>query len=211
MRTAARPLAFVAAISAAAITLALSGGASAHHAKSASKSGYTAKITYRETNHGSDSGGATKGIVGQGTFSVKLGATARVAVRVLAALTGVPLPKIAQGGSYAVERDIASDGKVSGTVFVKFKAKGLGTVCITLVSKPGAFGGGSFVPMSGTLKAAGGTGAAARWRGTAKFDETGVSGDTVEQLGGKGSATASTGAAKGLNKACKKVSKLPTG
>jgi hypothetical protein len=130
---------------------------------------------------------------------------------VLAAVTDVPLNKIAQGGSYAVARDIASNGKVSGTVFVKFKAKGLGTVCITLGSKPGAFAGGSFVPMSGTLKVAGGTGSAARWRGTAKFDETAVSGDAVEQLGGKGSATASTGAAKGLNKACKRVSKLPTG
>jgi hypothetical protein len=193
------------------VALALSGGASAHHARAASKSGYTASVTYQETNQGTSSGGGTKGIVGKGTFSAKLGPVAAVAARVFAAVTGVPLNKIAKGGSYALKRDIASDGKVKGTVFVKFKTKGLGTLCMTFTAKPGAFSGGGFVPTSGSFKTAGGTGSAARWRGTATFDETGVSGTGTEQLAGKGKAQASTGAPKGLTPVCKQVAKLPTG
>jgi hypothetical protein len=211
VRAVARPPVFVLAIFAAGVALALSGGASAQHARSASKSGYTAKLAYQETNQGSSSGGGTKGIVGKGTFSAKLGPVAAIAARVFAAVTGVPLNKIAIGGSYALKRDIGSDGKVKGTVFVKFKAKGLGTLCVTFTAKPGAFSGGSFVPMSGTLKVAGGTGSAARWRGASTFDQTGVSGNGVEQFTGKGSAQASTGAPKGLTAACKQVAKLPTG
>jgi hypothetical protein len=169
------------------------------------KSAYTTALTYTETNHGTDSGGATRGIKGHGTFRAKLGPAAAVGARVIGAATGVPLAKIAQGGSYKLARDIDANGKGSGILVVKFKASGLGSACLSFVAKPGQFNGGGFVPMSGTLKMVGGKGAAAKWRGSASFDQTDVSGSGTEQIKEKGTAHPSTGSAKGFTPACKKV------
>ena len=170
------------------------------------KNAYTASYTYTETSHGTDSSsGATSGIKGNGKFSAKLGPAAAVAARVISAATGVPLAKIAKGGTYKVRRDIDANGKVTGLVVVKFKDSGLGSACLSITAKPGRFNGGSFVPMSGTIKMVGGKGAAAKWRGSASFDQTDVSGDATEQFKEKGKANASTGSAKGFTPACKKV------
>jgi hypothetical protein len=180
--------------------LAVSAGAASKHT-----SAYTGSYSYTETNHGTDSGGATKGITGTGKYAAKLGPAAAIAARVVGAATGVPLAKIAKGGSYKVRRDIASNGKVTGLVVVKFKESGLGSACLSITAKQGKFNGGSFVPLSGTIKMVGGKGAAAKWRGSAAFDQTDVSGDATEQFKEKGSAHASTGSAKGFTKACKKL------
>lgn len=169
------------------------------------KRAYTASVSYTETNHGTDSGGATSGIKGNGKFSAKLGPAASIAARVIGAATGVPLAKIAKGGSYTLRRDIDAKGKVTGIIVLKLKAAGLGTACLSYTEKPGKFNGGSFVPMSGTLKVVGGKGAAAKWRASVGFDQTDVSGDATEQFKAKGSAHVSTGSAKGLNAACRKA------
>src|SRR6476469_7867144 len=109
------------------------------------KSPYTASYTYTETNHGTDSSdGATHGIKGNGKFSAKLGPAAAIAARVIGAATGVPLGKIAQGGTYKVARDVDPNNTVTGVVVVKFKAAGLGSACLSFVAKQGRFTGGSF-------------------------------------------------------------------
>jgi hypothetical protein len=166
---------------------------------------YTASLTYTEGDHGTDSGGATRGITGSGKFSAKLGPGAAIAARLIGAATGVPLAKIAKGGSYKMRRDIDASGKVTAILVAKFKAPGLGSACLSFVSKPGRFNGGGFVPMTGTLKMVGGKGAAARWRGSAQFEQTAVSGGGTEQIKEKGTAHPSTGTAKGFTAACRKV------
>ena len=62
------------------------------------------------------------------------------------------------------------------------------------------------MPVSGSFKLIGGSGRAARLRGSGKLNQTGISGTTEETTSGKGSASFSI--AKKANKpsaACKKV------
>ena len=186
----------------------LAAGATAHRA--AAKKSYGAKLTYVETNHGRTIGGANIGIQGHGTFSATLGTRAALEAALIAAATGVPVTKIAQGGSYTVLRSIAANGRIAGTVVATFKARGLGTLCASYTEKPGTFvPGDSFVPMSGTFAAVGGTGAAARWHGSLSFTQTGVSGLKVEQLSARGTGSGTIGKARPMTKICKTVAKLP--
>ena len=202
-------LALVAVAVGAAVQLA--SGAPAHRAHRASaQKKYGAKVTYVETNHGRTVGGANVGIQGHGTFSATLGTRAALEAAIIAAATGIPVTKIAQGGSYTVLRSIAANGHIAGTVVATFKARGLGTLCASYTAKPGKFvPGDSFVPVSGTFAAVGGTGAAARWHGSLSFSETGVSGVKVEQLSGKGAESGAIGKARPMTKTCKTVAKLP--
>ena len=168
------------------------------------------KATYAETNHGRTVGGATLGIQGHGTFSATLGTRAAIEAAIVAAATGLPVTKIAQGGSYTVQRSIAASGRITGTIVATFKARGLGTCARGYVEKPGKFvPGDSFIPMSGTITAIGGTGAAARWHASAGFTQGAVSGVKVEQFSGKGAASGAIGKARSMSKTCKAVAKLP--
>ncbi len=186
----------------------LASGATAHRASAAKK--YGGKVTYVETNHGRTVGGASLGIQGHGTFSATLGTRAALEAAIVAAATGLPVTKIAQGGSYTVQRSIAASGRITGTLVATFKARGLGTACATYIEKPGKFvPGDSFVPMSGTITAVGGTGGAARWHASVSFTQGAVSGIKVEQFSGKGSASGAIGKARSMSKACKAVAKLP--
>jgi hypothetical protein len=192
-----------------ALVVGLSGTAGARRARVASGKQFTAKLSYEETNHGRSMGSAIVGIQGRGGFSVKLGAHAAVEAAFIALATGVPVSKIATGASYTVQRKIAGSGVVTGLVVAKFKAPGLGVVCVSYTAKPGKFvPGSSFVPMSGTAKTVGGVGAAARWRVSLTFKQTSVTGSTVEQFGGNGSEQASLGNARPMTAACKHVAAI---
>jgi hypothetical protein len=117
--------------------------------------------------------------------------------------------KIAQGGTYRTERSIAGNGDVTGIAVASFKARGLGTVCVGYTVKAGKFvPGSSFVPMSGTLKTIGGTGTAARWRGSVSYKQTGVSGMSIENFTASGSEQGHSGKAQRLSLACKHVKAL---
>jgi hypothetical protein len=185
-----------------------SAGAPPAHAAKAGRP-FTAKLSYAETNHGRQVGQATIGIEGHGTFSAKLSGGAALEAAVIALASGVPVTQIAKGGSYGLQRQIAANGVVTGTAVASFKAHGLGTVCISFSATPGRFlQGASFVPMSGSFKTLGGTGAASHWRGSVAFKQTGLSGMSIENFTASGSERAATGGAKGLSAACKRVAKL---
>jgi hypothetical protein len=185
-----------------------SAGAPRAHAATAGRP-FTAKLSYAETNHGRQVGQATTGIEGHGTFSAKLSVGAALEAAVIALASGVPVMQIAKGGSYGVRRQTAASGVVTGTVVASFKAHGLGTVCIGFTATPGRFlQGASFVPVSGSFKTLGGTGAASHWRGSVGFKQTGLTGMSIENFTFSGSEHAATGGAKGLSAACKRVAKL---
>jgi hypothetical protein len=183
-------------------------GATAH--RTAAKK-YGAKVTYVETNQGQTSGGADRGIQGHGTFSASLSGHAALEAAIIAVATGIPVTKVAEGGTYTVQRTIGSGGRITGTVVAMFKARGLGTACASYVERPGKYVvGNSFVPMSGTITTIGGTGAAARWHLSVSFTQTDVSGIKVEQFSAKGAASGAIGRARAMSKTCKAVAKLPT-
>jgi hypothetical protein len=188
----------------------VSSSGSAGAKKAASGKAYSAKISYVETNHGTDHKGATTGIEGHGAGSGHLGAAAAVISAFVSLATGVPLNKIAQGGTYKLRHDISAKGVATGLVVVKFKVHGLGTVCAKYTERLGKYvPGKSFVPMSGTISTVGGTGAAAKWRLTVGFKQTGISGtEAKEGFAAGGSEHASLGKARGLTAACKRVAKI---
>jgi hypothetical protein len=196
----------------AAVALSLLTGGSAHAASAqvaAAPKPFTAHVTYNETNHGHQQGAATVGIVGHGAVSGKIGAHAALAVALISLATGVPVIKVAQGGTYVVRRQVAGNGVGTGFVVAKFNAHGLGTICLTYTFTPGKYvPGTSFVPVSGTIRAAGGTGAAATWRGSLGFKQTSLTGASVENIGVSGSVRPAIGAAKPMSAACKQVAKL---
>jgi hypothetical protein len=184
------------------ITSALAGGRAA-------KKPFRAHISYVETDHGHQQGSATVGIVGHGSFSAKLGAHAAVAEALLSLATGVPVSKVARGGTYTVQRRISSTGVGSGLAVAKFKAHGLGTLCLSFGFVPGKYTpGSSFVPVSGTLKPDGGTGSAAHWRGSLSFKQTTIGGSNTETIGVSGTLRASTAGARHMSAACRSVAKL---
>jgi hypothetical protein len=182
-------------------------GATADRTASATASkAYSAKLSYVETNHGHAQGAATVGIQGKGKFSAKLGPHGALEAAVIALATGVPVSKIAQGATYKVVRQIAGNGDVKGLAVVKFKAHGLGTLCVSLTGKQGKFDpAGGFFHMSGSVTTVGGTGAAKTWHGGLGFKWTNVAGSSTEQFGLDGSEHASVGKAHGLSSACKRV------
>jgi hypothetical protein len=170
---------------------------------------FSAKLSYNETNHGMAKGQSTIGIQGKGTFSAKLSPHAALEAALMALATGVPVSKIAKGGSYTVQRNIAASGKVTGLAVLKFTLHSLGTVCISYTATPGRFvPGSSFVPVSGSFTTVGGTGSASTWKISAAFKETNVTGSAIEQLSGTGSEHASTGKARRMTAACKHVAAI---
>jgi hypothetical protein len=192
-----------------AVIVGLSSASGARRPSAVGAKPYTASLKYTETNPGRTSGMSQLDIQGKGTFAVKLGAKATFEAALMAMATGVPVAKIAEGGSYKVERSIGAHGTVTGIVVAHLKAPGLGTVCLTYTQKPGKYViGMSFVPMYGTVKTVGGTGAAARWRISFTFTQTSVSGISTEQFGANGSLHASLGSARPMTAACKHVAAL---
>lgn len=166
---------------------------------------FSTKINYVETNHGHLKGATTVGIQGHGTFSAKLSAHAALEAAAIALATGIPLQQIAKGGSYKIEH---SDNG-TGIAVVTFKAQGIGKLCVSYSAKAGKFVvGDSFVPVSGTLKPLGGTGAAATWTGSVSFSQTALTGTNVEQFGFAGHARGSIGKARRLTTACKRVAAI---
>ena len=191
------------------IGVAASGAAALPSAsKHAAAQPFTGKLTYKETNPGKDTGGATKGVVGQGVFSGKLGGRLLMAAALAEVVTGVPTSTMAKGGTWVAKYDIDAKGDYKGIVVATFKAKGLGSVCLSGTTKHGKFSSG-FIPAAGTLTALGGTGTATKLRLAVTFKQTAITGSDTEQFTGTGSfKTLSMGAAKAPSAACKAVAKL---
>jgi hypothetical protein len=183
-------------------------GASAQPVARASKSkkAYSTTVSYTSTTNGRQSGNSTVDIQGHGTFSAKLGSGAKLVAAIVSAATGVPVSKVAEGGTYKVRSADVSDGG-NGVLVAHFKAHGLGTACLTYTAKGAPYNPSlGYVVASGTLKMVGGTGAAAHWRGSAKFTQDGIGGGSSnEQLRFRGSFNASTGSAHKPTAACKQV------
>jgi len=195
---------------AAAALLALPGGTTALGAAPSSGRAFKSTLTYRETNPGRESGQAILGIVGRGTFSAKLGGRALAAARLLRMLTGAPLDAMAKGGSYVVRFDLDAKGSAHGLVVAKFRAPGVGSLCLAFTNAHGKFvPGKSFIPTTGTVSTMGGTGAGARVSGKGRFVLRNVTGSDVEQFLSDGAVfPVQLAAPKPPNAACKAVAKL---
>ncbi len=138
----------------------------------------------------------------KGHFSAKLSAGARDLAAVLAAVTGVPYPDIAKGGTYLAK--VTGGG---GLAVVKFSDRTLGTACVKYSAKAGTYNPAlGYLKATGSMAIVGGTGQAAHWTGTIKFKQTGVTGKDTLVFGGTAIGSSST--AHGLTAACKSVSKL---
>jgi hypothetical protein len=178
------------------------------HAAAAAKP-YRAQFSYAETNPGHTHGQTTTGIVGKGKFSGKLSMSGALEAAFITVVTGVPVSKIAEGGSYVERWTSEANGNAKGIVVARLKAHGLGTVCISYVTKHGKFVlGQNFLPGGGSFLVLGGTGAAARWHGSASYKQTNVTGNTTEQFSVTGSEHGSIGKAHHMTAACKAVAKL---
>jgi hypothetical protein len=165
----------------------------------------TVTLAFTQTSAGTQHGQTTVGVKGHGTFSAKLGKQARD-VALLAAVTGIPLTKIAHGGSFAADFTIGAHGTNTGTVLAHFKSKGLGSLCFGFTARGDQFQqGDSFVPTTGTIKLLGGTGTAAHWHGGASFSLSTIGGTAMtEKLTFSGTARGTVAAqAHGLTAACK--------
>src|SRR5690348_11848223 len=148
---------------AAALVLVLTGVFSAQArtiAKPASASSHTGfAVKLVNTDFGS--------VGAKGHFSAKLSAGARDVAAVLAAVTGVPYPKIAKGGTYVAK---VTDG--GGLAVVKFSDHALGTACVKYSAKAGKYDPSlGYLKATGSMKIVGGTGQASHWTGTIKFKQ----------------------------------------
>jgi hypothetical protein len=178
------------------------------HAAAATKP-YKAQFSYDQTNPGHSHGQTITGIVGKGKFSGQLSLKGALEAAVITMVTGVPVSKIAEGGSYVERWTSEANGDDKGIVVAHLKAHGLGTVCVSYVTKHGKFVlGQDFVPASGSFQVLGGTGAAATWRGSASYKQTNVTGTSTEQFSVTGSERGSVGKARHMTTACKAVAKL---
>jgi hypothetical protein len=198
------------AVLAAVLALTSVGASAQPLARSASAGkGYSAKVRYTSTSNGHQQGNAITGVDGHGSFSAHLGSSARIVAAVLSAATGVPYTKIAKGGTYKAVSNLAGSGG-NGVVVAKFKA-GLGSACLKWTDKAGAYKISlGYVPVSGKIRVVGGTGAAAHWRGSATFKQSGINGSSLEQILFAGALKGSTGRARRLSAACKKVAREHT-
>lgn len=172
----------------------------AHPAAAASE--FSSHVTFKQTSAGHSS---LVGREGHGSFSATRHGSAAVEAYALAAVTGVPLPEIAKGGSYKLREDVGST--VTGTLVAQFKAKGLGTLCLTLTGSDASVINGYFEPTIGTLKTVGGTGAAAHWRLTTHWHLTKVSPGATMGYRQSGATTASVAGAKAMSATCRSVAK----
>ncbi|MBV9605582.1 MAG: hypothetical protein JO027_10760 [Solirubrobacterales bacterium] len=188
----------LAGVSATALVLVLTGAFSAQArtiakpTAASSHTGFAVKVA--NTDFGSD--GA------RGHFSAKLSAGARDVAAVLAAVTGVPYPEIARGGTYVAK--VTGDG---GLAVVRFSDHALGTACVKYSAKAGTYNPSlGYLKVTGSMTIVGGTGQAAHWTGTIKFRQTGLTGKDTLVFGG--TAIGSTRAAHGLTAACTSAAKL---
>lgn len=140
----------------------------------------------------------------RGHFSATLSPGAHVMAALMSLVSGVPYAKIAKGGSYTAKIGASSE---AGLAVVTFSNHALGKACVQWSGKSGTYDPAKgFLAVNGSLKMIGGTGAAARWRGSLKFKQTGLTGSDTLQLSAL--VTVSTGPKHGLTKACKAVTKL---
>lgn len=161
-------------------------------ASASSHTGFAVKVV--NTDFGS--------VGAKGHFSAKLSAGARDVAAVMAAVTGVPYPQIAKGGTYVAKVTVGG-----GIAVVKFSEHALGTVCVTYRAKSGKYDPSlGYLKATGSMSIVGGIGQAAHWTGTIKFKQTGLTGKDTLEFGGM--AIGSTRTAHGLTAACKSVSKL---
>jgi hypothetical protein len=169
---------------------------------------FTAKVAYRNTGEGHQQGDETVDIDGSGRFSAKLGPGAKLGAAIVALATGVPLTEIAKGGTYKEQQSAGNRGE-TGTVVANFFERSLGTVCVSYSAKTGKYNPSkSYLPVSGRLTVIGGTGGAATWRGGLMFSQGAVTGSSLEQLLYGGALQVSTGTARPLTAACKRVAAL---
>jgi hypothetical protein len=139
----------------------------------------------------------------KGTFTAKLGSAARVVAALLSAATGVPYGEIAKGGTFKA-KVAASKG---GTAVVTFSDHALGKACVKWSGTSGKYDPSKgYLPVDGSLKMVGGTGAAAHWRGSLTFKQTGLTGTDTLQFSAL--VHGSRGAGHGMTAACRAVTRL---
>jgi uncharacterized membrane protein len=167
-------------------------------AKPAASAGSRKAFTVRVVNQDFGSDGA------KGSFSANLSKGAHLVAALMSIVTGVPYAQIAKGGTY-VAKDASSSE--AGVAIVKFSDRALGTACVQWNGKSGTYDPSKgYRTVDGSLKIIGGTGAAAHWKGSLAFKQTGLTGSDTLQFGTL--VTGSTGAGHGLTAACKAVAKL---
>jgi len=119
-------------------------------------------------------------------------------------VTGVPYAQIAKGGTYTAKDAPSSE---AGVAIVRFSDHALGTACVQWSGTSGKYDPSKgYRVVDGSLKMIGGTGAAAHWRGSLAFKQTGLTGSDTLQF--TTLLTGSSGAGHGLTAACKAVAKL---
>jgi hypothetical protein len=167
---------------------------------------------------GQNQGAVATGVVGQGTFTLKLTASKPV-LRGPARKTRksklkpkpvvVPLTPFGAGGRYVVRYDIDESGSYKGLFVATFCNAKLGSLCLSGSLAFGKFvPGSSFPPTDGTLTTVGGTGLASLLRLTLQAHVTDVTGTPDYQISGTGSATVSLANAKRMSGDCQAVAKL---
>jgi hypothetical protein len=140
----------------------------------------------------------------KGSFSAKIGPGAHLVAALMSAVTGVPYTQIAKGGTF-IAKDAASSE--AGLAVIKFTDRALGTACVKWSGASGPYDPSKgYRVVNGSLKMIGGTGAAAHWKGSLAFKQTGLTGSDTLQFSAL--VTGSTGTSQGLTAACKAVAKL---
>jgi hypothetical protein len=172
--------------------------------------GISGTVSYKVINEGRSVGKKTTGVVGRGTVSGKLSLDAKIAASLVGAVKGIPLARIASGGSYVVRYDVAANGDHRGLLVMKFKP-GIGSLCVDFAVKYGKFvpGKTDYVPSTGTFATVGGTGKIAKVHALGRFKQGEVTGSLIEQFLGNGSLVSLTASsAAPLSKDCAAVARL---
>lgn len=140
----------------------------------------------------------------KGRFSATLSPTAHLVADLASVLTGVPYAKIARGGTFMAKVAASSE---AGLAVVTFSERALGKACVQWSGTSGTYDPSKgYRAVSGLLKIIGGTGAAARWRGSVTFKQTGLTESDTLQF--TTLLSGSTGSSHGLTAACRAVTKL---
>jgi hypothetical protein len=140
----------------------------------------------------------------KGSFSARLSPSAQLVAGLASLATGVPYADIAKGGTFRAK--IAPSSQ-DGLALVTFKDHALGVVCVRWSGSSGRYDPSKgYLPVNGALTVVGGTGAAAHWRGSLSFKQTGLTGRDTLEFDALPKAT--TGAGRGLTTACRAVGRL---
>jgi hypothetical protein len=181
---------------------------------------FSGSLTYHEIDPGQNQGAIATGVVGQGTFALKLNASKPPVLRGPGKKTSrksrrkpkpvvVPLIPFAAGGRFVVRYDIDASGSYRGLFVATFSNSKLGSICLSGLLLFGKFvPGSSFPPTDGTLTTVGGTGLASLLRLTLQAHVTDVTGTPDYQISGTGSATVKLATAKRMSADCLAVAKL---